>query len=204
MVDTLEGSIFRVHLPLEETKNRCKCNNRDSSCVIFFYRMLCASLRQVSETSVLFSKNRRSSTPRISKCGCEFVRLVSTSRHRIGKYLRSPQSMSRPVHLAINDFTIELDMHQRIFYPNPIQHMGCRSTYVMFIFMMMKFLFLSLSLPVVTTVEKHRTVRKKRCGMSLHFQGSSCREIDIHDLVLESNMIAPSVLSSSSLLVLFL
>ena len=63
--------------------------------------------------------------------------LYDSSRLRdIGlvEYLRSPQSMSRPVDLAINDFTMELDMHQRIFYPNPVQHMGCRSTYVMFVF----------------------------------------------------------------------
>ena len=49
---------------------------------------------------------------------------------RLVEYLRSPQTMGRPVDLAMNDFTMELDMHQRVFYPNPVQHMGCRSTYV--------------------------------------------------------------------------
>ena len=86
--------------------------------------------------------------------------LYDSSRLRdIGlvEYLRSPQSMSRPVDLAINDFTMELDMHQRIFYPNPVQHMGCRSTYVMFIYVYLTCILSCLSLSLSLTLPGTRS-----------------------------------------------
>ena len=57
--------------------------------------------------------------------------LYDSSRIRsigVATHLRSPQSLGRPDDLALNDLTVRLGMHQRIFYPNPVQHIGCKST----------------------------------------------------------------------------